>query len=90
MYEEALAHGLLTADDEEDPKQQLGQQTGKKKQDKIYTPAIKVKKRLTSKMSLLYYKGIVRKGEQVCLLSFSNYSYSWYVCSSPRCVAICY
>ena len=36
MYEEALAHGLPTADDEEDLKQQLGQQTGKKKQDKIY------------------------------------------------------
>jgi hypothetical protein len=36
MYEDALKHGLTACDDEEDLKQQLGQQTGKKKQDKIY------------------------------------------------------
>ena len=36
MYEDALTHGLTPCDDEEDLKQQLGQQTGKKKQDKIY------------------------------------------------------
>jgi hypothetical protein len=36
MYEDALAHGLKVCDEEEDLKQQLGQQTGKKKQDKIY------------------------------------------------------
>jgi hypothetical protein len=36
MYEDALAHGLKACDEEEDLKQQLGQQTGKKKQDKIY------------------------------------------------------
>jgi len=45
MYEDALTHGLMEShlfqkikvcDEEEDLKQQLGQQTGKKKQDKIY------------------------------------------------------
>jgi hypothetical protein len=36
MYEDALTHGLTPCDDEEDLKQQLGQQKGKKKQDKIY------------------------------------------------------
>jgi len=36
MYDDAVAHGLPVCDDEEDLKQQLGQQTGKKKQDKIY------------------------------------------------------
>lgn len=36
MYEDALKYGLTACDDEEDLKQQLGQQTGKKKQDKIY------------------------------------------------------
>ena len=36
MYEDALKHGLKPCDDEEDLKQQLGQQKGKKKQDKIY------------------------------------------------------
>lgn len=36
MYESALKHGLEPAHDSEDLKQQLGQQTGKKKQDKIY------------------------------------------------------
>lgn len=36
MYEDAIAHGLKPCDEEEDLKQQLGQQTGKKKQDKIY------------------------------------------------------
>jgi len=36
MYEEALSFGLPACDDEEDLKQQMGQQTGKKKQDKIY------------------------------------------------------
>lgn len=36
MYDDALSHGLIPCDIEEDLKQQLGQQTGKKKQDKIY------------------------------------------------------
>lgn len=36
MYDAAVANGLPVCDDEEDLKQQLGQQTGKKKQDKIY------------------------------------------------------
>ena len=36
MYDDAVEHGLEPCDDEEDLKQQLGQQTGKKKQDKIY------------------------------------------------------
>ena len=36
MYDDAVTHGLQPCDDEEDLKQQLGQQTGKKKQDKIY------------------------------------------------------
>ena len=36
MYTQALEHGLEPAHDEEDLKQQLGQQSGKKKQDKIY------------------------------------------------------
>ena len=36
MYDDAVTHGLEPCDDEEDLKQQLGQQTGKKKQDKIY------------------------------------------------------
>ena len=36
MYDDAVEHGLQPCDDEEDLKQQLGQQTGKKKQDKIY------------------------------------------------------
>ena len=36
MYDDAITHGLQPCDDEEDLKQQLGQQTGKKKQDKIY------------------------------------------------------
>jgi hypothetical protein len=36
MYEDALKYGLTPCDDEEDLKQQLGQQKGKKKQDKIY------------------------------------------------------
>jgi len=36
MYAEALTFGLLACDEDEDLKQQLGQQTGKKKQDKIY------------------------------------------------------
>lgn len=36
MYEAALEHGMYPAHDSEDLKQQLGQQTGKKKQDKIY------------------------------------------------------
>lgn len=36
MYDDALKLGLEPAHDEEDLKQQLGQQTGKKKQDKIY------------------------------------------------------
>lgn len=36
MYEDALKHGLTPCDDEEDLLQQLGQQKGKKKQDKIY------------------------------------------------------
>lgn len=36
MYDDAVANGLPVCDDEEDLKQQLGQQTGKKKQDKIY------------------------------------------------------
>jgi len=36
MYEDAVAHGLKPCDEEEDLKQQLGQQKGKKKQDKIY------------------------------------------------------
>lgn len=36
MYDDAVTHGLHPCDDEEDLKQQLGQQTGKKKQDKIY------------------------------------------------------
>jgi len=35
MYEDALSFGLEPAHDEEDLKQQLGQQSGKKKQDKI-------------------------------------------------------
>lgn len=36
MYEDAVSFGLPVCEDEEDLKQQLGQQTGKKKQDKIY------------------------------------------------------
>ena len=36
MYDDAVEHGLEPCDDDEDLKQQLGQQTGKKKQDKIY------------------------------------------------------
>ncbi len=36
MYEDAIAHGLTPCDDEENLLQQLGQQKGKKKQDKIY------------------------------------------------------
>ena len=36
MYDDALSHGLKTCDDKEDLLQQLGQQKGKKKQDKIY------------------------------------------------------
>ena len=36
MYEDALKHGLPECDIEEDLLQQLGQQKGKKKQDKIY------------------------------------------------------
>ena len=36
MYEDALKHGLPECDSEEDLLQQLGQQKGKKKQDKIY------------------------------------------------------
>lgn len=36
MYDDAVSFGLPECDDEEDLKQQLGQQTGKKKQDKIY------------------------------------------------------
>jgi hypothetical protein len=36
MYEDAVSFGLPKCEDEEDLKQQLGQQTGKKKQDKIY------------------------------------------------------
>ena len=36
MYEDAVGFGLPHCEDEEDLKQQLGQQTGKKKQDKIY------------------------------------------------------
>lgn len=36
MYADALAHGLKPCDNEEDLLQQLGQQKGKKKQDKIY------------------------------------------------------
>ena len=36
MYDDAVAHGLPVCDDEEDLRQQMGQQTGKKKQDKIY------------------------------------------------------
>ena len=36
MYDAALTYGLEPCHDEEDLKQQLGQQTGKKKQDKIY------------------------------------------------------
>ena len=36
MYNDAVEHGLEPCDDDEDLKQQLGQQTGKKKQDKIY------------------------------------------------------
>jgi hypothetical protein len=36
MYEDAVLFGLPVCEDEEDLKQQLGQQTGKKKQDKIY------------------------------------------------------
>ena len=36
MYEDAVSFGLPVCKDEEDLKQQLGQQTGKKKQDKIY------------------------------------------------------
>lgn len=36
MYEDALANGLEPCDTDEDLKQQLGQQMGKKKQDKIY------------------------------------------------------
>ena len=35
MYEDA-ALVFIVCEDEEDSKQQLGQQTGKKKQDKIY------------------------------------------------------
>jgi hypothetical protein len=36
MYDDAISFGLEACHDEEDLKQQLGQQTGKKKQDKIY------------------------------------------------------
>ena len=36
MYDDAVRYGLPVAHDEENLKQQLGQQTGKKKQDKIY------------------------------------------------------
>ena len=36
MYEDAVSFGLPVCEDEEHLKQQLGQQTGKKKQDKIY------------------------------------------------------
>lgn len=36
MYDDAVAFGLPVCEDEEDLKQQLGQQKGKKKQDKIY------------------------------------------------------
>lgn len=36
MYDDALSFGLTPCDDEEDLLQQLGQQKGKKKQDKIY------------------------------------------------------
>ena len=36
MYEDAVTWGLKECEDEEDLKQQLGQQMGKKKQDKIY------------------------------------------------------
>ena len=36
MYEDAISFGLTECDAEEDLKQQLGQQTNKKKQDKIY------------------------------------------------------
>jgi len=36
MYDDALKYGLQPAHDQEDLKQQLGQQSGKKKQDKIY------------------------------------------------------
>ena len=36
MYEDALKHGLPECDSEENLLQQLGQQKGKKKQDKIY------------------------------------------------------
>jgi hypothetical protein len=36
MYEDAVKNGLTPCDDEEDLLQQLGQQKGKKKQDKIY------------------------------------------------------
>jgi hypothetical protein len=36
MYDDAISFGLEPCHDEEDLKQQLGQQTGKKKQDKIY------------------------------------------------------
>jgi hypothetical protein len=36
MYENALRYGLPACHDEEDLKQQLGQQKGRKKQDKIY------------------------------------------------------
>jgi hypothetical protein len=36
MYDDAVLHGLPECHAEEDLKQQLGQQTGKKKQDKIY------------------------------------------------------
>ena len=36
MYDDAVSFGLPVCEDEEDLKQQLGQQSGKKKQDKIY------------------------------------------------------
>jgi hypothetical protein len=36
MYEDALKYGLPECDSEENLLQQLGQQKGKKKQDKIY------------------------------------------------------
>lgn len=36
MYDDAVSFGLPVCEKEEDLKQQLGQQTGKKKQDKIY------------------------------------------------------
>lgn len=36
MYDDAVSHGLPECDFDEDLKQQLGQQTNKKKQDKIY------------------------------------------------------